>query len=419
MEACIDISWSKRYLMRLKMDDHNSAIKALHIGDHTTVKNVYDSCIKKKNKHDVIYASLIYMDSLLAQGKRKEVKAILESIIMEPELINSQAFRTKIFRVMMYMCTKLTPKTVDIIPMTSIGMFRMMNTSSVYNDNTKKICMIVRAINYEKKNRSFGMISGSQDKVFLSKNYYMEMDTMYRLISYHEISDKSNTPRYMSSPFHGYEDARLVRYRDRWMFTATYSQLKPYFLPSMVLCTLNDDLDISSVVPLKCQEPRDVQKNWLPFVDQKGRLLVVYKMSPFIINEIDSDTGDYKEIVNISMPSINFPFVRGSSSPIPFNKGYLFIVHMVNGDVEGEEIYWSKMVWMNEALVPKKISGTFYLTHKGNEFVSGMITIQDDVYMSFSIKDAEAKLAKITWTSIRSLLPWYNINNLSIKVEAP
>lgn len=402
------------------MDDHTKAIKALHIGDHASVKTICDGILKQnKNKSDSVYAALIYIDSLMAQGKRKEVRTLIESIIMETELVDSPAFRSKIFRTMIYMCSKLTPKTVDIIPMTSIGIFRMMNTSMVYNETTGTISMMVRAVNYEKKNRSFELLSGSQDKVFISKNYFIEMDTTYRMLSFCEVQDRSRLPIYMSSPFHGYEDARLFQYNDKWMFTATYSQLRSYFLPTMVLCTLDGDRAITSVLPLKCQDQRCIQKNWLPFVDRQGRLLVIYKMSPFIINEINPITGDYKEIVNVPMPSINFPFARGSCSPIPYNKGYLFLIHMVNTDYEEEDVYWSKMVWMNEELVPKKISGTFYLHHKGNEFISGMFKTCDDFYMSFSIKDKEAKLAKITWTSIKTILPWFNINDLSIKVEAP
>jgi hypothetical protein len=176
----------------------------------------------------------------------------------------------------------------------------------------------------------------------------------------------------------------------------------------MVLCKFDENYNIVNCIPLRCQHPNEIQKNWLPFVND-NKLYVIYRVSPFIINEIDLSTGDYKEIINKPLLNSEFPIVRGSSAPIPYNKGWLFMVHFVNYDSINEDTYYTRFIYMNKKFTPTKMSNTFYLDNAGYEYISGLLNMNNQFFFSYSTQDRVSKLGTISSVVLENQLIWSDL----------
>jgi predicted GH43/DUF377 family glycosyl hydrolase len=387
---------------------HEQAIKALHQGEFDKVKNIVLKNIPRQvggvQPEALALGQLILIDSYIAQAKHDDAREALERLLISPILQDNQELKSKAFKVLHYYISWLHPKIVDIIPWTTIAPFNYMNASLLLVDN-KKLISFIRATNYEKPSR--------QEKRhdpwnrIVSRCFVHHYDPYFRTLFHKEMQDLSIFPRNIS-PVVGYEDPRIVYYKNELYFTATSFETQRVSKASIVLCKVNEEWDIVSTIPLHCQDPNQMQKNWLPFVD-KDRLLVVYKMSPFIINEINPITGEFTEIVNIPLPNVHFPTLRGSTSPVAYKNGYLFCVHFVNYAHPDEDAYYTKFVWLDASLCPQKISGTFLLEHIGLEYISGLAIWDTSVYIAYNLHDTTSRLARITVDVLNEKIPWYEI----------
>ncbi len=135
----------------------------------------------------------------------------------------------------------------------------------------------------------------------------------------------------------------------------------------------------------------------------EGNLLLIYSCDPFIVYKVNKDTG-ICEIAIKYEPEQNLSRFRGSAPPIPFDDGYLFVVHEVI--TTDKRYYTHRFVFMNNDFRIIKLSEPFVFQHKGVEFCSGMDISHSgkECILSIGIEDKEAYLCSISCDHIRSLL---------------
>lgn len=152
------------------------------------------------------------------------------------------------------------------------------------------------------------------------------------------------------------------------------------------------------------------EKNWLPFADGQD-IKFIYDYDPFTIVTPNLKDGTVEPVLKIDI-ELDMSHFRGSSSPIAFDKGYLFVVHEViffeerrtDGTKWWKRHYIHRFLFLNSEMVPQKISLPFYFVSKDTEYCSGLAYdysgkqlmlgcgINDCKAMMFGISEEKVKL---------------------------
>jgi hypothetical protein len=158
------------------------------------------------------------------------------------------------------------------------------------------------------------------------------------------------------------------------------------------------------MVLLKGPDPFRCEKNWLPFV-QKGTFYVIYSYDPFTIYKPDMQTGEC-ELDLIYEPTHDFTQFRGSAGPIPFDDGYLILVHEVVHYPDFSRCYLHRFIYLDHRFFVKQVSKPFTFLHQGVEFCISMTLDHTgtQLVLPIGIEDSKAYLCLVDLKTIRSLL---------------
>lgn len=273
--------------------------------------------------------------------------------------------------------------------------------------------VICRCVNYTQKGaKDYRMIDPEAKNNFVVKtrNYLLQYDKKFHLLSQKEIIDELSPPM-RHSPFtaiEGLEDCRIFEHDQAIWATCTVQDMNPYHVPQIGLYRLdktNADPQRSAVqhfVPLQGPVEGRCEKNWLPFV-KDGDIHVIYSYDPFIIYKIDPLTGGFEQVVNRD-EKLDFSRFRGSAGPIPFDDGYLAVVHHVGYD--NGRYYYHRFLYLDKDFAITRISRPFTYRSAAIEFCCGMTVDHSgsQLIMSLGVEDREAMLAFIDLEKVRSLL---------------
>lgn len=150
--------------------------------------------------------------------------------------------------------------------------------------------------------------------------------------------------------------------------------------------------------------PKRNEKNWMPILDG-GEMKWMY--SPGVV--IDKRG---RRVVNSPSPSAVDQFAGGGQL-IPFDAGYLGIVHEARPDPNsGKRYYQHRFVWFNKDYVLGKISKPFVFFDKQIEFAAGLAWNPycgfdgsvKSVIVSFGVRDCEAWVGTIADHEVRDLI---------------
>lgn len=150
--------------------------------------------------------------------------------------------------------------------------------------------------------------------------------------------------------------------------------------------------------------PKRNEKNWMPILDG-GEMKWMY--SPGVVI---GKCG--RRLVNSPSPSAVDQFAGGGQL-IPFDAGYLGIVHEARPDPNsGKRYYQHRFVWFNKDYVLAKISNPFVFFDKQIEFAAGLAWNPycgfdgsvKSVIVSFGVRDCEAWIGTIADHEVRDLI---------------
>jgi hypothetical protein len=113
-------------------------------------------------------------------------------------------------------------------------------------------------------------------------------------------------------------------------------------------------------------------------------------------------------IVSMEQQSLCFESFKGSAYPIPFDGGYLSIIHET---VERDRRYYiERFLWYSQEpqkkIKPRKMSPPFYFVHKGIEFSCGMTMSFDGktIIVGLGIEDGDSYVLPVSVERVRSML---------------
>ncbi len=325
-----------------------------------------------------------------------------------PWVIKDQTYKNILFYVPTLKNAHLKPIQIDL-PLVQEGFserYHPMNPSIRKTANGYQL--ICRAVNYTQEGaKIFHTID--QWGIYRTRNFLVEYDADFRQISRQEIVENLPREKIRSCAVEGLEDCRIFSWNDENWFTCTTSDTNPTGERQISLGKIAEEgeeetIQVEKLIPLLGPDPYRCEKNWLPFI-KDGFLHVIYSCDPFVIYRPDRESG-VCERISAYLPRHDFSRFRGSAAPIPWDGGYLMLVHEVVQFADSTRCYLHRFLYLNEDFVIQKLSKPFIFQHKGVEFCLSMTTDHKEkkLVMAVGIEDREAYLCFVDLSTVRSLL---------------
>jgi tetratricopeptide (TPR) repeat protein len=262
--------------------------------------------------------------------------------------------------------------------------------------------MISGAVNYTQKDgQIFSTVEA--DGIFRSRNFLLQYDRNFNLLSQREIIEDLPRQQIRSLNLEGLYDCRLFGWNGSYWFTCTTGDVSPYGKSQLALCKLGGD-KVEHLTPLVGPESHRPEKNWLPFVKED----VFYAMGsfdPFVLYQLNRETGICRQVRHYH-PDHNFSNFRGSAGPIPFDDGYLVLIHEIMTLDGYEKGYLHRFIYLERNFCIQKASKPFVFRHIGVEFCCGMTLdhSETELMLALGIEDRETWICMVDLETVRSLL---------------
>jgi len=138
---------------------------------------------------------------------------------------------------------------------------------------------------------------------------------------------------------------------------------------------------------------------------KNSSLYLIYGYDPFTIYEPNLETGESKTVLSYES-DLDFSRFRGAAAPIPFDGGYLMLVHEVTFLEDSYRCYLHRFLYLDREFKITKISDPFVFKHFGVEFCTSMTLDHEEtiLILGIGIEDREAFLGFLDLNHIRNLL---------------
>lgn len=278
---------------------------------------------------------------------------------------------------------------VDVVPpkISDNENYYPMNPS--IQKSTTGYDIICRTVNFgQKEAKEYWSRDPGNPKVS-TRNFLIKTDKSFKRLSQEEIVEASDYPRFPHWFAEGVEDCRLFHFRGENWFTCSLYDANPSNTIQIGLGKIEGEG--ARLTPLRGPERGRCEKNWLPF-EFNGEVHAVYSHDPFTVFRVDPVNGLCKKIIETNCP-LDCSRFRGSAGPIPFDEGYLTLVHEVA--YPGRRYYLHRFVYLDRDFHITKLSSPFYFKTVGIEYCAGMTLDHEgkNLVMSLGVEDKEAYLA--------------------------
>lgn len=271
-------------------------------------------------------------------------------------------------------------------------------------DGYKVLC---RTVNYIRTKESHYIYPDPNERCIRTKNFLIYYDKDFNLISQHEIIENLEREHHCWVNIIGLEDCRLIPSDQNTSFTCTICDTSPQSVAQISYCSLGkqtpgNPIYVEKLTPMKGPNPNRWEKNWLPFLVQ-NEIYSIYTYDPFVINKLNIETGD-SQIVYQYDPIRDFSRFRGSAGPIPFDNGYLVMVHEA---IYSHQLnYLHRFLYLDKNFKVRSFSKPFTFSHLGIEFGSGMTVDHTgkQLIMTIGVEDHEAYFYFVDLDTVRNML---------------
>jgi len=259
---------------------------------------------------------------------------------------------------------------------------------------------LIRAVNYDLLESGFFNRHG--DTSFRQRMLLVQLDGDLQTTSSVEVLLPEDLPPPKHIDSIGFEDPRPIMWRgDLWCISCV-RQLNPDGRAEMVLARIAETPQCNPVVTdwrvLVSGMPVQWEKNWMPQVIG-DELRFIYSLGP---TRIISSSGD---VLLQDTPSVAVENFRGGSQAIPFDGGWLMVVHEWQV-LRTRRHYFHRFVWLDENNQLSRISRRFFFQRIASEFAAGLAwhVTGDRLVVSFGTDDHEPTLAVFEAQEIRAAL---------------
>tara|TARA_R110000772_G_scaffold66361_1_gene147887 strand:- start:79835 stop:80707 length:873 start_codon:yes stop_codon:yes gene_type:complete len=284
---------------------------------------------------------------------------------------------------------------------------------SVFNDDGKILCNI-RHTNYmlyhselNKHNHEYGPLQYLHEEdnhALETNNFICELNPeTYMVEGFTKVDMMTSEPEWN---FTGLEDARLVRWDSGLVLTGVRRDTKPNGEGRIELTFL--DSQYKEVYRQRIEPPKHsyCEKNWMPILDRPYRY--IKWSSPTEVVTV-YEGGQAATVGEIQPSRIdNVRDLRGGSHAIPYEDGYLAIVHECalykNQLQQKDATYLHRFVYFNKDFKLTKWSREFSFMGGQIEFCCGMAQHGDNLLISYGFQDNAAFLLSMPVTHVKDWL---------------
>lgn len=210
--------------------------------------------------------------------------------------------------------------------------------------------------------------------------------------------------------FSGLEDARLVKWSDKFYLCGTRRDTESTGIGRMELSEMEVKYGFPKELkrirmPAPNNENTYCEKNWMPILDHPFHF--VRWSNPADIVYYNPSNGSTTTVVRGHENKDLSTQLRGGSQVIKWDDGYLAMVHQVhstyvNGKYDHE--YKQQFIFWDSNWNIVKYSDQFTMLGAKIEFASGLTTIDNDVVITFGHQDSTSFVVKVSTEFIRGLL---------------
>ncbi len=339
---------------------------------------------------------LLFHRSRIIDGTRERSHAVDDEMIHR----NLIFYVDRLPRIEKYVISVEMPLVEDF-------RYHSMNPSIIRTENG--YLFLCRGVNYDLTDGSYHI--HAVDQKVRTKNILVRTDRQLIPISQHEIVDHADYTRYPSRVV-GFEDCRLFQVGEELWFTCTTGESKAEFLPQIGIGKIpsppwENTIPITTFVPLEGPSPGRCEKNWLPFACG-GQISVIYTYSDTIALLIgmedgipDGETSEFSRKVTNEY-ACQF---RGSGGPIPFDDGYLAVIHEVSFP-DNVRHYFHRFVWIDDQFKLRKVSPLWRFDDQRIEFCAGLCRSHQDgqLLLSYGVNDNKAAIISVDIDQVRKML---------------
>ena len=268
-----------------------------------------------------------------------------------------------------------------------------MNPSITARGN--ELWVVVRCVNYEITPSGHYDMKG--DTAIRTRNFLVNMDTPCS-----EATELLMPDDWPAVPVYnqviGFEDMRLFAWHDQLHVNACVRELNVEGWCEQVLARVDEKTGALYDWKVMPRPTRRHEKNWAPLV-LNGRRRFMYR--PGVVVSSDGTTFEEHALDGLALDSLS-----GGSQLIPYDGGWLAVVHESGAQPNGQRWYRHRFIWYDVSLRPARVSKPFCLNHKGIEFVAGLARDLNTgaLLLSYGVDDREAWIGEIDASDVRGLL---------------
>lgn len=301
---------------------------------------------------------------------------------------------------------------------------------SIHYDGTRKVLRcILRTVNYSIVN---GQYLTPDDNVIYTRNVMLTLDPVTLEITDRDtMEDLDQTPR-TQYPVHGYEDCRLFQGHDGALLaSATVCDFDPTGRGDreIVVVHINKDYNIYRATPLRGPWSAHAQKNWMPVLDEYGRVNVdehsdrdfVYSVNPLQFLKCPRVWKHGFGPPPKDLPPWPAPpgRLRGGSQliSVPANifspAAHIALVHEVAFPGGNARMYLHRFIEVRDGKL-YGMTQPFYFNQLGIEFAAGLALVTDRegsggaygarLVASYAVNDCAAFFATFDLARVRSMI---------------
>jgi hypothetical protein len=253
-------------------------------------------------------------------------------------------------------------------------------------------------------------IHPENDMHLRTTNYIAELDDNLNVIYYSKV-DTSNFDTYQPQwDFVGLEDVRLVEWNNKLYGIGVRRDLDTKGTGRMEISELKiSDSQVKEVfryrIPGPLPDDEYCMKNCTPILDKPFHLLKWTNptcLMKFDISGKDTEVFETSPYVSVKND------MRGGSQVIPFNDGYLTLVHETDlyNSEQGRKnaTYRHRFVYWDKDFKLQKMSKLFSFLNMKIEFCCGMVEHNQNMLITFGAQDNAAYILKVSKSFVEDFI---------------
>jgi hypothetical protein len=261
---------------------------------------------------------------------------------------------------------------------------------SIHIDSNGNMKLLVRSVNYRKfYNKVFTMYENYSNSLYVLLSGKINNNDLLNLDDFEiqNISYDYGIPTYPTY-WKGIEDIRFI---NSGSLLAIIPECNKNGNPSIFRANIDNNI-IHTFISCK---PNVIEKNWMPYTDEKGNEMVIYSLNPFKMKQIENDI--FTEITFTEEIMKQLENYHGSTNGISYKstETILFLIHK-----NADKTYHRWLLFnykTNEITLSKEFH---FFKHSYIEFPVSLAMFNERVFISLGINDDKAFIVETTQESI-------------------